>query len=114
MNHHPGHLIAQYRLAFLSVVFAFTAALTLAPTQANAAVSIPIDVPKFTGTFTVNSFTSQIVNGVPQLAAIGTLTGFEKNGKNGVLNAIVVGNIITPVTLTGSCPILHLHLGPLN
>jgi len=114
MNHRLTYFMAKFRLAFLSLAFASIAALTLAPTQANAALSIPIDTGKFTGTFNINSFTSQMVNGVPQLAAVGTLVGSEKKEKHGVLNTIVVGNIVVPATLTGSCAILHLDLGPLN
>jgi hypothetical protein len=98
----------------MDLAFASFAALTLAPTQANAALSIPIDTGKFTGVFNINSFTSQIVNGTPQLAAVGSLVGTDKKSKHGVLNSVVVGNIVVPVTLTGSCPILHLELGPLD
>lgn len=92
-----------------------TTTLSFAPSHADAAVTIPMDVPKFTGTFTITSFTTQTVNGVEQLAAVGTLAGSEKKGPKGALNQVVIGNITVPATLTGStCDILHLDLGPLH
>ena len=62
----------------------------------------------------ITGFTTQVVNGVPQLAAIGSVTG-TLEGANGVLQSVAIGNIIVPVVVTSpTCPILHLTLGPLN
>ena len=76
-------------------------------------MTIPVNVPKFDGTFTLNSFTTQTINGANTLAAVGTLQGTVKDAKKGVVNA-VAAVVVVPVTITGTCPILHLDLGPLN
>jgi len=64
----------------------------------------------FAGTLTLTRFAVQ--NG--QLVAIGTLTGTLTDAVG-----TVIGSVNSPVTLpvtaiAGSCPILHLELGPLD
>jgi hypothetical protein len=64
----------------------------------------------FVGTFSVTKFVVQ--NG--QLAAVGNLTGTLTNTVTGVVQS--VSRLVTiPVTsITGSCQILHLELGPID
>ena len=113
-----------------AVVAAFCAALLLVPvtagaqdtmaTQATSLKNIPItgtarNGKKFTGTFTVNRFVGR--QGQPY--AVGTLVG--KVGRRsvkrtGVALPVKVGQNggVTSAQAGGSCPILHLELGPLD
>jgi hypothetical protein len=109
------HLIGKSRLLLLGGLVAVMTSLSLAPTAAEAALSVPVGGKSFNGTFTINSFASQVINGSPQLVAVGTLMGTETSKKGGTINNIVIGNIVVPVNIAGqTCPILHLELGPLN
>jgi hypothetical protein len=48
------------------------------------------------------------------LVAIGTLIGKLTNLATGEVTNIVVGLVSIPLAVTGTCPILHLTLGPLD
>ena len=63
----------------------------------------------FTGTFTLQRFTTQ--NG--QLAAVGTLTGTITDALGNVIGT-VTQQVTVPASASGSCQILHLTLGPLD
>jgi len=57
----------------------------------------------------------RVVNGVQQLAAVGTVQGTADKGPRGNRNPVAIGGVTVPVTITSpTCPILHLDLGPLN
>ena len=114
MPHRLSQLLHGSRVTFLALFIAATAALTLAPRMAEAAVSLPVSARNFQGTFNITGFTTQVVNGVPQLAAVGSITG-TLQGANGLLQSVAIGNITVPAVVTSpTCPILHLVLGPLN
>jgi hypothetical protein len=62
-----------------------------------------------TGTLAITGFTTQ--NG--QLAAVGNLTATVTNAAGAVIGTI--SQVVTvPLATAGSCPILHLELGPLD
>ena len=95
------------------------ASVALLPMPATAAPNgNPLAIPitgtgpggTFAGTFTLNNFSVQ--NG--QLAANGTLIGTLTNTTTGVVTSIVQTISTTLVTVTGSCPILHLVIGPIS
>ena len=112
---HLRELASKSRVLLLGALLVVTASLSLAPSKAEAALTIPIDVHKFVGTLSINSFATADIGGVQKLVAIGTLQGTKKNDKKGVLPSVVVGNITIPVNIAGqTCPILQLDLGPLN
>jgi hypothetical protein len=62
-----------------------------------------------TGTLTITGFTVQ--NGV--LAAVGTLTAEVKNAAGDVIRTISQ-TVTIPLQNAGSCPVLHLELGPVD
>ena len=102
----------------LLVALLLIAIVALAPMAATAApaspsLSIPITATGpggvFNGTFNLNNFSLQ--NG--QLAANGTLVGTLTNAA-GVVTSIVQSVSTTLVSVSGSCPILHLEIGPIN
>ncbi|WP_151754791.1 hypothetical protein [Dictyobacter vulcani] len=65
----------------------------------------------FSGAYTVTKFVSQ--NG--QLNAVGTLNGTLTNATGQVVGNVTNVPFQTPVTsAAGSCPVLHLNLGPLD
>lgn len=115
METRKAAFVTRYRAALLSLVFAVGAAFTMAPTQAEAAISTPVKAPNFTGTLNITQFATQTINGVPTVVALGSLTG-TLSAPNGLLQNVSVGNIAIPVTSIGSatCPILSLTLGPLH
>ena len=95
------------------------ASVALLPMPATAAPNTnPLAIPitgtgpggAFAGTFTLNNFSVQ--NG--QLAANGTLIGTLTNTTTGVVTSIVQTISTTLITVTGSCPILHLVIGPIS
>ena len=55
---HFSELISKSRVVLLGALFAVTTALSLAPSKADAALTVPVDVSKFIGTFTINSFSA--------------------------------------------------------
>jgi len=68
----------------------------LGPVGHQAGTFLPINI---------TSVTTQVVDGVTQLVANGTIAGHAFTS--------VIDLTTSPAT-TGDCPILHLHLGPIN
>jgi len=106
--------MSKFLIAILLV-----AAVALLPTAATAApTSNPLAIPivgsgpggTFAGTFTLNNFSVQ--NG--QLVANGTVVGTVTNTATGVVTSILQTVSAAVGTVTGSCPILHLDIGPIN
>lgn len=62
------------------------------------------------GNFALHSV--QVVNG--QLQAVGTLTATVLDASGATLGTISVANLTAPLTATGACPILTLHIGQIH
>ena len=109
-----GPLI-RYRVTFFRMLLALVATLLMVSPQAEAAISTPVEAPNFNGTLNVTQFTTQTVNGVAQLVAVGSLTG-TMNGPNGSLQNVSIGNVVMPVSAiaANTCPLVALTLGPLH
>jgi hypothetical protein len=101
-------------LAAIVGVLAFASAGVAAPPSAGTnAVTVPITTTDLTGTFNgVLSITQFAVqNG--QVVALGTLTGTVTTAAGDVIS--IAQDIVLPLLqATGSCPVLHLELGPLD
>jgi hypothetical protein len=93
----------------------------LVPATANAArpsttgLTTPIsgtiaNVSSFVGTFDLTRVAVQ--NG--QLVAIGTLSGTLTDLTTGIGQTVTNAPLTLPLSLTGTCAILHLTLGPLD
>src|SRR5262245_20638176 len=98
----------KYRITALAVLVAIVVALapTPAPAQAvNRALTVPVTtVQGLTGTFTILRFANQ----GGDLVALGTLTLQTVQG-------VVSTSVAIPVqSITGTCEILNLVLGPLH
>ena len=83
--------------------------------QASQATAIPVTgtLPgggSFTGTLDITRFAVQ--NG--QLTAVGSLTGTLTDALGNVIGTVTNLVVNLPVQATGTCPILHLVLGPLD
>ena len=93
---------------------AFASAGVSAPPSSGASVTIPINTTDPTGSFTGTLAITQFVAQNGQVVALGTLTGTLTDAVG------TVTNIVTGVALpllsapAGTCPILHLELGPLD
>lgn len=115
------------RLSLLSVLAALVVgasafAATSAAAPAPAASSTTADVTQavtgtaangvnFAGTLTVTSF--QAVNGV--VNAVGTISGTLTDAAGNTIGTVTNTAVSLPVTqAAGTCPILHLDLGPLD
>jgi len=110
------------RLVSAGLIVALLSMITLAPRLASAAspapppsgVQIPINIINangaFTGVFSLTRFVVQ--NG--QVAAVGTLTGTVTNAAGVTIGAIVRTLTVPLISITGTCDILHLELGPLD
>jgi hypothetical protein len=74
------------------------------------AVAIPIDVPGFVGTFTLNRFA--VIDGV--VNAVGTLAGTVTTaaGTSAIVRTLSIP--LLPGATQAACDILHLELGPLD
>jgi hypothetical protein len=97
-------------IAMCAIASTSTAATPLAGSSLTAPVTGTLaNGGAFAGTFTIDRFTSQ--NGA--LAAVGTLTGTLTDALGNVIGTIDQ-QITTAVDPSGSCPILHLTLGPLD
>src|SRR5947207_13396681 len=95
-------------------VLAFASAGVAAPPSAGTnAITVPISTTDVTGTFdgvlTITRFAIQ--NG--QIVALGTLNGTLTTAA-GTVTTIVQDVVLPLLQATGSCPILHLELGPLD
>ena len=101
-------------LAAMVGVLAFASAGVAAPPSAGTnAITVPISTTDVTGTFdgvlTITRFAIQ--NG--QIVALGTLTGAVTTAAGDVVS--IAQDVVLPLLqATGSCPILHLELGPLD
>jgi hypothetical protein len=116
----------KLRLTSLALLVALLGAFVLAPMsaraqpQTTAAVPIPItgtfpDLLGGTGTFTGIFTLQQFVSHGGVLSAVGTLTGTLTDSAGTVLGTVTDLPLTIPLTqATGSCPILHLELGPLD
>ena len=110
------------RLVSVGLIVALLSMITLAPRLASAAsptaapagIQIPINVANangaFTGVFTLSRFV--VRNG--QVAAVGTLTGTVTNAAGATVGAVVQTLTVPLLSITGTCDILHLELGPLD
>ena len=109
------------KLISAGLVVALLSLITLAPRvaavsspAAQTGIQVPINVNTaagaFTGVFNLSRFVVQ--NG--QLAAVGTLTGTVTNAAGQTVGAIVRTLTIPVATITGTCDILHLELGPID
>ena len=113
-------------LASIILVLLLVLTLALSPASAlaarpgsGAAVSVPVTgsltdalggLGTFAGTFTVQRFT--LVNG--QLAAVGTLTGTLTNSLGQIIGTVTQSVTIPITSVSGTCDVLHLTLGPLD
>jgi hypothetical protein len=115
----PRKEATMARLRML-VATAMLGTILLIPATASAAqpsttgLSTPIsgtiaNVSSFTGTFDLTRVAVQ--NG--QLVAVGTLSGTLTNLATGATQAVSQA-ITLPLSLSGTCDILHLTLGPLD
>jgi hypothetical protein len=101
-------------LAAVVGALAFASAGVAAPPSAGTnAITVPISTTDLTGTFngalTITQFAVQ--NG--QIVALGTLTGTVTTAAGDVVS--IAQDVVLPLLqATGSCPILHLELGPLD
>jgi hypothetical protein len=113
----------KLRLVSVALVIVLVSALALAPVSTKAQGTNPLAVPVtgtftdalggtgvFTGTFTVTRFVNQ--NG--QLAAVGTLSGTLTDSLGNILGTVTQALTLLVSGIQGSCPILHLELGPLD
>ena len=85
-------------------------------TSLTSAISIPVPAGttfpggNFIGTLTVSSF--QVINGV--LSAVGTISGNLVTSTGTIVGNTITQAVTLPVSVSGSCPILSLTLGPLD
>ena len=104
----------------LLLAAAMLGTMLLVPATVSAAkpsttpLSVPVSgtlagVSSFAGTFDITRFAVQ--NG--QLVAVGTLTGTLTNLVTGATQAVSQA-LTLPISLSGTCQILHLTLGPLD
>ena len=109
----------KYKLTALALILALSTILIspgIAAAQAGGGGSLPIPIrasgpdASFVGTFNLQRV---VVQG-GSLVAIGTLIGKLTNLATGEVTNIVVGLVSIPLAVTGTCPILHLTLGPLD
>jgi hypothetical protein len=114
----------KLRLASIALLLAIASAVLLAPfhsAEAKPATGIPVAVTgtftdavggtgTFTGTFFVDKFTVQ--NG--KLAAVGTLTGTLTDSLGNVLGTVTKQLTILVGSISATCEILHLELGPID
>jgi hypothetical protein len=116
----------RLKVTSLALLVALLGAFVVAPMTAKAqppttaAVDIPVTgtfpdtlggTGTFAGTFTLERFVSQ--GGV--ISAVGTLSGTATDSAGTVIGTITDLPLTLPLTqATGSCPILHLELGPLD
>src|SRR5438128_227451 len=98
----------------VSVAMLTTFGIGSASASASSGITIPVNlnqpgIGSFTGTFTLQNFA--VVNNT--LVAVGTLAGTVTDAAGNILGSIVQ-TISIPISVTGTCQILHLTLGPLD
>ena len=96
-------------LAAVVGVLAFASAGVAAPPGSGTnAVTVPIVTDTFDGVLSITQFAVQ--NG--EIVALGTLSGTLTTATGAVS---IVSDVVLPLLqASGSCPILHLELGPLD
>src|SRR4051812_4121195 len=102
MNH--VHLWNKLRIGFLTLAVAAFAAVSFAPSAADAAVSIPIKAKDFEGTLNITRFVPMTVGGNTTVGAVGSIVGVGKGklkADKDTAGIIAVGGLIFPVTLGG-------------
>ena len=107
-------------LALLSIILVPATLLQAqTTTPATSSLAVPINgtvraangaLTTLTGNFNIKQFTVQ--NGA--LLAVGTLVGTLKNTATGAVKNIVAPIALPVASLSGTCDILHLTLGPLD
>jgi hypothetical protein len=104
----------------LLLTSAFVAPIGTASAQSNPLQNIPVTgtIPlpdQTTGTFSGLLDITQFAVQDGQLVAVGTLEGTLTNAAGGVIGTVQNVPITLPVTsISGSCELLHLELGPLD
>jgi hypothetical protein len=97
-----------------SLAFASASATAARPAASSSLTPIPISFSNgtlaFTGTLDITQFVAQ--NG--QVVALGTLSGTLTNLVTGAVTTITQDVVLPLLQATGTCPILHLVLGPLD
>ena len=96
-------------------VLAFASTGVAARPAAGPALAVPISTTDPTGTFTGALTITQFIAQNGQVAAVGTLVGTVTNAVTGAVTTISQ-DVILPLLAAapGSCPVLHLELGPLD
>ena len=110
-----GLVLALMSMVTLAPAFArATTPNNALPTAPPSPVAIPINFTNaggtFTGVFTLSRFV--VRNG--QVAAVGTLTGTVTNAAGATIGAIVRTVTLSLITISATCDILHLELGPID
>jgi hypothetical protein len=96
-------------------VLAFASAGVAAPPSATATpVSIPISVTNATGSFVGTLDITRFVAQNGTVSAVGTLTGTLTDALTGTVTTITQDVVLPLISATGTCPVLHLELGPLD
>ena len=101
-------------VATVGVLAFASAGVAAPPSSGSSATPIPINVTTATSTFTGALNITQFVSQNGQVAALGTLTGTLTNLVTGVVTTITQDVVLPLLSATGSCPVLHLELGPLD
>ena len=102
-------LLAAVMLGTLFLVPATASAAKPAPTLSTPVAGTVAGVTSFVGTFDINRFA--VRNG--ELVAVGTLSGTLTDLVTGATHS-VSQSLALPVSVDGTCEILHLTLGPLD
>jgi hypothetical protein len=109
----------KFRLMSLLIVLAIVSTMVLAPftpAEAQSGLSVPVTGTTdtgaiFTGTFKLTKFSAK----QGSLLAQGTLTGTLVDAAGATIGSVKNFKVTIPVTtITGTCDILHLELGPVD
>ena len=112
---HSLRLAGSAALVAVVGVLAFASATVAAPpSRTSDPISIPISTTLPTGTFTGTIDITRFIAQNGQVVAVGTLTGTFTDAVTGVVTTITQDVVLPLISATGSCPILHLELGPLD
>jgi len=84
------------------------------PSAASGVVSTVVSVTNAAGTFTGTLDISKLVVQNGQVVALGTVTGTFTNAVTGLVTTVTQDVALPLLAATGSCPVLHLELGPLD
>jgi hypothetical protein len=111
--------MTKRRLAALVALAAIAGALTFASVGVAAPPStnctpIPTNISTDTSTFIGDVNICQFVVQNGQIVAVGTVTGTLTNLLTGVTTTITQDVVLPLLSVSGTCQILHLELGPLD